>query len=76
MDVTTAVYPGFATDMQAQWIALMTRAEGASFVTDEVYPDRYIHFPPGFATPVAVSAASAYDRWCFAVSCGVAKRTG
>ncbi len=43
VDVTTAVYPGFATDMQAQWIALMTRAEGASFVTDEIYPDRFTH---------------------------------
>lgn len=43
VDVETAVYPGFATDMQAQWIALMTGAEGASFITDTIYPDRFTH---------------------------------
>jgi len=43
VDVETAVYPGFATDMQAQWIALMTGADSASFVTDTIYPDRFTH---------------------------------
>ncbi|MCB2212403.1 UDP-N-acetylglucosamine 1-carboxyvinyltransferase [bacterium] len=43
VDVETAVYPGFATDMQAQWIALMSMANGASFVTDTIYPDRFTH---------------------------------
>ena len=43
VDVETAVYPGFATDMQAQWIALMSGAEGASFITDTLYPDRFTH---------------------------------
>ncbi len=43
VDVETAVYPGFATDMQAQWIALMATANGASFVTDTIYPDRFTH---------------------------------
>lgn len=43
VDVETAVYPGFATDMQAQWIALMTGAHGSSFVTDTIYPDRFTH---------------------------------
>ncbi len=43
VDVETAVYPGFPTDMQAQWIALMTRAEGASMITDTIYPDRFTH---------------------------------
>jgi len=43
VDVETAVYPGFATDMQAQWMALMTGAEGASFITDTIYTDRFTH---------------------------------
>lgn len=45
VDVTTAVYPGFPTDMQAQWIALMTVAKGASSVTDTIYHDRFNHVP-------------------------------
>ncbi len=43
VDVATAVYPGFATDMQAQWIALMTGARGVSIITDTIYPDRFTH---------------------------------
>ncbi|GBE30072.1 UDP-N-acetylglucosamine 1-carboxyvinyltransferase [bacterium BMS3Bbin04] len=43
VDVETAVYPGFATDMQAQWIALMSVANGSSFVTDTIYTDRFTH---------------------------------
>ena len=45
VDMTTAVYPGFATDLQAQWIALMTIAEGSSVITDTVYHDRFSHVP-------------------------------
>jgi len=45
IDVTTAVYPGFPTDMQAQWTALMTCADGTSTVTDMVYKDRFTHVP-------------------------------
>lgn len=43
VDVTTAVYPGFPTDMQAQWITLMSCAKGASTVTDTIYFDRFNH---------------------------------
>lgn len=43
VDVETSVYPGFPTDMQAQWIALMTGANGASFITDTIYNDRFTH---------------------------------
>ncbi len=43
--VTTAVYPGYPTDMQAQWIALMALADGSSVVTDTIYPDRFTHVP-------------------------------
>ncbi len=45
VDVTTAVYPGFPTDMQAQWISLMTVAKGTSTVTDTIYHDRFAHVP-------------------------------
>jgi len=45
VDVTTEVYPGFPTDLQAQWIALMCAAQGQSVVTDTVYQDRFTHIP-------------------------------
>jgi UDP-N-acetylglucosamine 1-carboxyvinyltransferase len=45
VDVTTAIYPGFPTDVQAQWIALMTAAKGSSVVTDSIYLDRFKHVP-------------------------------
>jgi len=45
IDITTAVFPGFATDLQAQWIALMSIAEGSSIVTDTIYNDRFSHVP-------------------------------
>lgn len=45
VDITTAVYPGFPTDLQAQWMALMTCAEGTSRVTESIYKDRFSHVP-------------------------------
>jgi len=45
VDVSTAIYPGFPTDVQAQWIALMTAAQGSSVVTDTIYLDRFKHVP-------------------------------
>jgi UDP-N-acetylglucosamine 1-carboxyvinyltransferase len=45
VDVVTAPFPGFATDLQAQWTVLMTRAEGPSTVRDTVYTDRFKHVP-------------------------------
>jgi UDP-N-acetylglucosamine 1-carboxyvinyltransferase len=45
VDVTAAIYPGFPTDMQAQWIALMSVARGTSVVTDTIYFDRFKHVP-------------------------------
>jgi len=44
-DITTEEYPGFPTDLQAQWIALMTLAEGNSHVIDNIYTDRFTHIP-------------------------------
>jgi len=43
VDITTAVYPGFPTDMQAQWMALMSLSSGSSVVKDEIYLDRFTH---------------------------------
>ena len=45
VDITTNVYPGFATDLQAQWIALMSIANGKSVVTESIYLDRFSHVP-------------------------------
>ena len=45
VDVNTDVYPGFATDLQAQWIALMSISDGASVITDNIYHDRFSHVP-------------------------------
>lgn len=44
-DVTTSVYPGFPTDMQAQWTSYMSLANGISTITDSVYHDRFNHVP-------------------------------
>ncbi len=43
VSVTTYPYPGFPTDLQAQFMALMAVVEGVSVITDKVYPDRFIH---------------------------------
>ncbi len=43
--VTTAPYPGFATDMQAQIMALLLVAEGSSVVTEKVFENRFMHVP-------------------------------
>ena len=43
VSVETAVYPGFPTDVQAQWMALMSLADGNSTITDSIYHDRFTH---------------------------------
>lgn len=45
VDITTAPYPGFPTDVQAQWIAMMLTAEGSCRATDTVYHTRFHHVP-------------------------------
>lgn len=42
-DVTTSPYPGFPTDMQAQFIMLMTQAEGTSIITETIFDRRFSH---------------------------------
>jgi UDP-N-acetylglucosamine 1-carboxyvinyltransferase len=43
IDVTTKEYPGFATDMQAQYMALMTQAQGSSLITETIFENRFLH---------------------------------
>ncbi len=43
--VSTAPYPGFPTDMQAQFMALMSVAEGAAMVTETIFENRFMHVP-------------------------------
>jgi UDP-N-acetylglucosamine 1-carboxyvinyltransferase len=42
-DVTTIEYPGFPTDMQAQFMALATQAEGTSVITENIFENRFMH---------------------------------
>jgi UDP-N-acetylglucosamine 1-carboxyvinyltransferase len=42
-DITTEEYPGFPTDMQAQFMALATQAEGSSIVTENIFENRFMH---------------------------------
>jgi len=44
-DVTTSIFPGFPTDMQAQWTAFMSVSQGVSTITDTIYIDRFKHVP-------------------------------
>ena len=43
VDITTEEYPGFPTDMQAQFMALLTQAEGTSIVTENIFENRFMH---------------------------------
>ncbi len=43
VDVTTAPFPGFPTDLQAQFMALMTRASGTSRITETIFENRFMH---------------------------------
>ena len=43
VNVTTEEYPGFATDMQAQYMALATQAEGASTISETIFENRFLH---------------------------------
>lgn len=43
IDITTEEYPGFATDLQAQYMAWMTVAHGISFVTETIFENRFMH---------------------------------
>jgi len=45
VDVTTAPYPGFPTDLQAQYMAMMCLAEGQARITETIFENRFMHIP-------------------------------
>ena len=45
LTLSTAPYPGFATDMQAQFMAMLCMADGASMLTETIFENRYMHVP-------------------------------
>ncbi len=45
VDITTKPYPGFPTDLQAQWVTLMSQAQGDSLVTEKIFENRFMHVP-------------------------------
>ncbi len=70
-DLTTAPYPGLATDMQAQLMSLLTRAEGTSVLTETIFENRYMHVPElmRMGADIAVSGRTAVVK-------GVPRLTG
>ncbi len=69
-DVMTEPYPGFATDMQAQFMALMAVAEGAAMVTETIFENRFMHVPElnRMGARINVHGASAIVRGVPALS--------
>ena len=45
VEITTQPHPGFPTDLQAQLMALLCRADGISVITEKIFPDRFLHVP-------------------------------
>lgn len=64
VDVMTEPFPGFATDLQAQWMALMSVAQGASMVTETIWENRFMHVPElcRMGANITVHGASALVR--------------
>ena len=64
VDMTTGVYPGFPTDLQAQWVALMMLSNGSAMITDTVYHDRFSHIPElnRFGANIKVDQNTAFVR--------------
>ena len=61
VDITTDVFPGFATDLQAQFMALMTLADGESVVRETIFENRFMHVPElgRLGADIAVSGGEA-----------------
>ncbi len=64
VDVMTEPYPGFPTDMQAQFMALMATANGASMLTETIFENRFMHVPEmlRMGARITVHGASAIVR--------------
>jgi UDP-N-acetylglucosamine 1-carboxyvinyltransferase len=70
-DITTEEYPGFATDLQAQYMALMTLAGGITFVSETIFENRFMH-----AQELARMGANIRVEGRQAIVAGVAELTG
>ena len=70
VDAMTEPYPGFPTDMQAQFMALMSVAEGAALVTETIFENRFMHVPElnRMGARINVHGASAIVRGVPALS--------
>jgi UDP-N-acetylglucosamine 1-carboxyvinyltransferase len=64
LTLTTAPFPGFATDMQAQFMAMLCKADGASVLTETIFENRYMHVPElaRMGADVTVSGRTAVVR--------------
>ncbi|MFZ4761932.1 MAG: UDP-N-acetylglucosamine 1-carboxyvinyltransferase [Alphaproteobacteria bacterium] len=64
VDVMTEPYPGFPTDLQAQFMSLMTVAQGASMITETIFENRFMHVPEltRLGADITVHHASALVR--------------
>ena len=71
VDITTQPYPGFPTDMQAQFMSLATRARGQSVITETIFENRYMH-----VSELARMGADIHVDGRTAVIRGVKKLTG
>src|SRR5271165_5113494 len=71
VDVTTEEYPGFATDLQAQYMAWMAVAHGISFVTETIFENRFMH-----TQELARMGANIRVEGRQAIVAGVAELTG
>jgi len=63
-DAMTEPYPGFPTDMQAQFMAMMTAADGAAMITETIFENRFMHVPElcRMGANITVHGASAMVR--------------
>lgn len=71
VDVTTEPFPGFPTDMQAQFMALMTVAKGASLITENIFENRFMHVPElaRMGARINIQGASAIVRGVETLTC-------
>ncbi|GBQ62310.1 UDP-N-acetylglucosamine 1-carboxyvinyltransferase [Ameyamaea chiangmaiensis NBRC 103196] len=70
IDIMTEPYPGFPTDMQAQFMALLSVAEGASMITETIFENRFMHVPElvRMGARINVHGSSAIIRGVHALS--------
>ena len=71
VDITTLPFPGFPTDLQSQFMAMLTLADGMSIVTEKIYPDRFMHVPE-----LARMGAQIRKQESAAIIAGVRKLSG